>query len=128
MGKKLLCKIVTVIFSLVLTACGHVAQLSATPTGSPTQTQTVAQQPVVADPSVCERALKLANYNLSFAKQQAKRVHAFTDWTQANKALVAATNAYDEKNYDACVQQAQLVNTYIERNQSYIKWRNSLNL
>ncbi len=114
----------------MLAGCAHVhVQSPVVWVTNPTQKQLTTQpSSVVTEPNVCERSLKLANYNLSFAKQQAKRAHVFTDWAPANKALAAATNAYTVKNYNGCVEQAQLVNTYIERNQSYIRWRNSLNL
>lgn len=114
---------------MALVGCASVSPNPLSTNPNPTQTKTTMPRPSTEPgATLCERALKLANYNLSFAKQQATRAHVFADWTQANKALAAMIKARDEKNDDVCIEQARLVNSYIERSQGYIKWRNSLNL
>ena len=125
MAKKLLFQIVIVMTFLGLVGCNHVVV-------SPPVTNSTEVHPssvvLLQNLNLCERSLKIANYNLVFAKQQAKNVHVLTDWGLANQALSAAQNAYQAQDYLQCVEQAKLVNSYIERSQSYIKWRNSLNL
>ena len=122
MVKKLLCKMLAAIISFGLIGCSHVEPTAVN------SAEVISSSAATSNPGLCTRSLKIANYNLEFAKQQAKNAHVFTDWGLANKALAAAQNAYQAQDYNQCVEQAKLVNTYIERSQSYIKWRHSQNL
>lgn len=125
MKKKIFYRVLVAIFCVVANGCSHFtkSQTPAVNAGSPV----TAVAPSV-DPQTCDRSLKMASYNLTFAKQQAKRAHVYTDWSLANKAFSAAQQAQAAKDYRLCAENALLVNNYIERNQQYIKWRNSLGI
>lgn len=88
------------------------------------------QSPVVYQHSgylaSCQRMLARAKSQLKMMKQKALTHHVTMNWDQRNGAIAGATAAKNHQDYTLCVTKAQQVNSYAQRDQSYIQWKGSL--
>ncbi len=104
------------VLPLLFTACSSVGAKSGDPANLPL-TQ------IRASEATCNHYLKMANANLALAK---KVLHGGTNWSPADAALADAVRARQQKDFNACVSKAQQVNDFVERDQNYLKWKQSL--
>ena len=124
MLKKIIAITVCSITALFLTGCNA---LHPSPPDSP-----MAGAPIIYNRSgsaaACDHALASANRQLIVAKQ---RVHigtsGYVDWGSANDAMAAAVSAQSYQDYNMCVKKANEVTVFVQRDQTYLRWKGSVN-
>lgn len=76
----------------------------------------------------CDRAVTASNEHLLMAKERAGAKAFFIDWGKANEIFAEAVEAQQNGYYALCVAKAYEMNDYLEREENYIVWQNSLHL